>query len=108
MVDEQEVQDSKIADFLGALKEGNIQTSKSSQFRTRRLTYAQKTVQDPEPRSPDKLLRTRTTIYASSEIGVRQEKVPPFEDHILGTFSCHGIEPGQEQECVCLNIYICI
>ena len=98
LVDEQEVQDSKIADFLGALKEGNIQTSKSSQFRTRRLTYAQKTVQDPEPRSPEKMLRTRTTIYASSEIGVRQEKVPPFADDILGTFSCHGIEPGQEAE----------
>ncbi len=96
MVNEQQQQESQIASFLGALQEGKVPVSKSSQFRKKRLTYEQKTVQDPEPRSPEKMLRARTTIYASSEIGVRQEKTAPFGDHIMGTFSCHGIEPGQE------------
>jgi len=96
MVDEQSQQDSKIAEFMNALKDGNVKTSKASGFRTRRLTYAQKTIDDPEPPSPDKMTRKRTTIYASSEIGVRQEKKAPFADTILGTFSCHGIEPGPE------------
>jgi len=98
MVDEQTQQDSKIAEFMHALKEGDVKTSKASGFRIRRLTYAQKTIEDPEPPSPDKLMRPRTTIYASSEIGVRQEKKAPFPDYILGTFSCHGIEPGNEVE----------
>ena len=98
MVAEQQLQDSKISQFMTALKDGNVKSSKASEFRTRRLTYAQKTIQDPELPSPDKLRRQRTTIYASSEIGVRQEKKAPFSDNILGTFSCHGIEPGHEHE----------
>ena len=98
MIDEQAQQDKKIAEFMTSMVEGNVKTSKASGFRTRRLTYAQKTIEDPEPPSPDKLQRQRTTIYASSEIGVRQEKKAPFPDTILGTFSCHGIEPGTEVE----------
>jgi protein phosphatase PTC2/3 len=98
MINEQVLQDTKIAEFMGALKGGNVKSSKSSQFRVKRLTYAQKTIDDPEPRSPEKMLRARTTIYKSSEIGVTQEKKAPFNADIIGTFSCHGIEPGVEPE----------
>ncbi len=98
LVQEQNQQDKKISEYMAALKEGNVRTSKASGFRTRRLTYAQKTIEDPEPPSPEKRLRQRTTIYASSEIGVRQEKKAPFPDTMLGTFSCHGIEPARETD----------
>jgi hypothetical protein len=38
-------------------------------------------------------IQKRTSIFASNEIGVRDEKDPPFAPEVVGTFSCHGIEP---------------
>ena len=89
---------AKISSFISSLKDGDISTTRSSKFRIRRLTYSQRTVEAPEPGSPVTKLTKRTTIYASTEIGVRQEKVAPFPENYLGTFSCHGIEPSDEDE----------
>lgn len=102
----------KIANFISQLKAGDVQTQKTSAFRQRRLTYTQKTVDEPVEAqaqgdgstpapvvSPAKRPRNvRTTIFASSEIGVVREKTPPFPDSVLGTYSCHGIEPSYEEE----------
>jgi len=88
----------KVSSFINSLKDGDISTTRSSKFRIRRLTYSQRTVEAPEPGSPVSKMTKRTTIYASTEIGVRQEKVAPFPDSYLGTFSCHGIEPSDEDE----------
>lgn len=87
MLEDQE----KVAKFLEELKGGRVDTSASSDFRVRRLTYAQKTKEAPE--KPVPLTNSRTTVYASSEIGVKITTAP-FGDDILGTFSCHGIEPA--------------
>lgn len=89
---------AKITSFIGQLKLGDISTTRSSQFRIRRLTYSQRTVQAPENSSPNNKIARRTIIYASTEIGVRQEKVAPFPDSLLGTFSCHGIEPSDMED----------
>jgi hypothetical protein len=104
----------KIAAFISRLKEGEVAIKKTSEFRKRRLTYEQKTSEKPVPQSaaakaaleaagvggastataavPDKAATRakRTAIFASSEIGSRQEKKPPFPPHLMGTFSCHG------------------
>lgn len=92
-------QNAKISSFINQLKDGDISTTRTSRFRIRRLTYSQRTLEVSESASPiSKQQARRTTIYASTEIGVRQEKVPPFPDNYLGTFSCHGIEPSDDDE----------
>jgi hypothetical protein len=98
----------KIATFISRLKDGDIATKKSSEFRKRRLTYEQKTTEKadaPPSAAAQAALQAagiggtaaapvarakRTAIFASSEIGSRQEKKPPFPPHLMGTFSCHG------------------
>lgn len=97
----------KIANFISMLKSGEMQT-KGNEFRQRRLTYSQQTVSDdggssnnaPPTQSPKvtKPRASRTTIFASSEIGVKQEKKAPFPPESLGTYSCHGIEPSDQEE----------
>eukprot|EP01031_Cornospumella_fuschlensis_P026294 gene26294-31763_t len=112
MVEEDELQEhSKIAEFINKLKAGEVQTKAKTEFRQRRLTYSQRTDEDngvpsgpestkkadePSVLSPPKPTgrAPRTTIFASSEIGVKQEKLPPFPNEVLGTYSCHGIEPA--------------
>ena len=81
---------AKIASFILQLKEGDIVTKNASAFRARRLTYAQRTAQAPEEPSPVKLRAKRTSIFASSEVGMRQEKQAPFSANFMGTFSNHG------------------
>jgi hypothetical protein len=151
----------KIADFIKLIKSGEVQTTGTSNFRQRRLTYSAKTddevpsvpssvaaspevmhkvmasvangtisatdatiaaaatpfsLQEPAttPSIPDKaalpiapspsptrkstIRNVRTTIFASSEIGTITEKAPPFPDNVLGTYSCHGIEPSDDEE----------
>jgi hypothetical protein len=85
---------ARISSFISQLKGGEVTTHRASGFRVRRLTYAQKTAEEPE--KPMALTSKRTTIYASKEIGVTQEKEPPFPTNVLGTFSCHGIEPAHD------------
>lgn len=90
----------QLTTFIEKLSSGvSDKEMRTSQFRKRRLTYAHRDNKPVEPTVPERRERAkRTTIYASTEIGVRQEKVPPFPDNYLGTFSCHGIEPGDNDE----------
>jgi hypothetical protein len=90
-------QSGEISSFLDKLKGGEITTPSASNFRARRLTYASKTVDHVEPPSPMVGTR-RTTLYTSAERGVRQLKVAPFPNDILGTYSCHGIEPSTSSD----------
>ena len=50
-----------------------------------------------KPRASGRYERQRTTIYASAEMGVQQKATQPFPKDVMGTFSCHGIEPGYEE-----------
>lgn len=88
---------SKIENFISQLKAGEIKTNASG-FRARRLTYAQKTSEEPEPVVEVKKPTARTTIFSSSEIGVKQLRKAPFPTDIMGTYSCHGIEPSYDEE----------
>lgn len=96
----------KIASFIDALKQGDVGKKpteiSSSGFRARRLTSAIKVEESPKRKSEKERKSSnranRTTIYASSEIGVKQERVPPFPSKIMGTFSCHGFEPDDDTE----------
>jgi hypothetical protein len=108
----------KILDFIKQIKAGEVHTQSTSEFRARRLTYSVKTDEDVIPnampgspfqeRQPSMSMTTsrkqstmrqaRTTIFASSEIGTVTEKPPPFPDSVLGTYSCHGIEPAHDEE----------
>jgi len=86
----------KIASFIQSLKGGDIATKETSQFRHRRLTFSQQTAHDPEPPTPITARLKRTTIFASSELGVKLEKKPPFPEEFMGTYSCHGVEPSKD------------
>lgn len=93
----------KISKFISQLKKGDDSSNKKkpSEFRKKRLTYEnapsgspmespqQNKIPTPQP-SKEKAKPKRTTIFASSEIGVRQDKKPPFASSLMGTFSCHG------------------
>jgi hypothetical protein len=87
----------KVTATISRLKSGedNMVLKASSSFRQRRLSLSQKTAHDPEPPTPDKMLPKRTTIFSSTEIGVKQEKKAPFGAEVLGTFSCHGKTLGR-------------
>jgi hypothetical protein len=94
----------KISSFISQLKKGDIATNKkTSEFRKKRLTYEHIPTGSPleresspvpkviaTPVSKEKAKPKRTAIFASSEIGVRQDKKPPFVSSLMGTFSCHG------------------
>lgn len=97
LMDASTEEDEKIQSFILQLKAGDIVTKPASEFRTRRLTYAQKTAhEEPPPAVVPRITQKRTTIFASKEIGVVQEKMPPFPSTIMGTYSCHGIEPDED------------
>ncbi len=114
-----------MSEFVQSLKDGNESPTKSSKFRERRLTYSvthapsnsskkvisptrnlspAKSTAHPTKTSPAKLPVSsrnnprRTTIYSSAEIGVRQRLKTPFPESVMGTFSCHGIEPSTNEE----------
>jgi serine/threonine protein phosphatase PrpC len=102
LIGEEADRQAKVAEFLSQIKDGNVIQSKASKFRDRRLTFSHKEEKDPTQlkavESPPKLIRKRTTIYSSTEIGVRQEKKAPFDSMLMGTYSCHGIEPGDDYD----------
>lgn len=109
-----------IAKFLEKLQEEKAKR-KSSEFRAKRLTFdadeiveTALTVPEEEelqegnftvnsekgsrsPSSPSKLSK-RTSIFSSGELGVQQEKEPPFPIENVGTYSCHGVEPDPTSE----------
>jgi protein phosphatase 2C family protein 2/3 len=59
-------------------------------FRKRRLTMADS---KPIAGTDSVSFPKRASIFSSTEIGVAAETLAPFTSDILGTFSCHGIEP---------------
>jgi serine/threonine protein phosphatase PrpC len=83
--------DSKIQEFIEKLNLGE-QTVVSSSFRSRRLTASQHII------SPKKLkqepIQIVSAIYPAHELGEDVEENFPFSPKYLGSFSCHGIEPG--------------
>lgn len=92
----------KISTFISQLKAGEVLTRKTSDFRLRRLTCEKKIEQNKQQKMSTKEKSTRrhkrTSIFASSEIGMIREKSAPFPPTIMGTFSCHGIEPDYDDE----------
>lgn len=62
-------------------------------FRQRRLTFAMQ-----RDRSTSANVQHITTIYCSAEIGEVRDITPPFPSTVLGTYSCHGIEPSWTDE----------
>jgi hypothetical protein len=66
-----------------------------SSLRKRRLTMA-----DSKPVSQMDAVSfpKRATIFASSEIGDCHETPAPFSNDLVGTFSCHGIEPEYDND----------
>lgn len=94
LVAEEEGKNAEINEFLSKVKEGNLKTRvQGSTFRQRRLTFDQHEKEKTD--SPTKPRNKRTTIFASTEIGLKQEKQAPFPTTVMGTYSCHGIEPGR-------------
>ncbi len=68
----------KVEAYTALLKSGAIPTVVSSEFRSRRLTYGQKTIHDPEPTMHERRKSTRLHIYASTEVGMTASIRPPF------------------------------
>lgn len=95
---------TRIASFIGDLKAGDVRQSKiQGGIRIRRLTSGTTIEENTTPQSPVQKKKSvssapRTTIFASTEIGVRQERAPPFNADVMGTFSCHGFEPSDDTE----------
>jgi len=109
----------KMIDLIDKIRqdENPVAVSISSDFRLRRLTYGQKDGEEtisffspvkcsnnitPSASSSSKSAAVVTTIFASSEIGttptLKGKIKPPFPAHVMGTYSCHGIEPTMEDE----------
>lgn len=87
------------AHFMTALEKGHIRQQSFKDptgYRKRRGSFSQGVVEDPDHK--EVFEERRTTIYASSEIGLQQAFKAPFPPHIMGTFSCHGIAPAEDAE----------
>jgi hypothetical protein len=92
----------KISLFISQLRNGDLSNKKPSEFRKKRLTYEHQSSTNVSPLESPQLKQQqamsikdaskpkRTTIFSSSEIGVRQDKAAPFPPFLVGTFSCHG------------------
>ena len=92
---------SRISSFIDSLRTGDVrQTKIQGGIRDRRLTSGVSIEESPKQSRKTtvkaKSNPARTTIFASSEIGVRQEKQAPFSEQLMGTFSCHGFEPSDD------------
>ena len=106
----------KVKKFVEQLKSGEVKTKTPSIFRKKRLTYehtphsasspsmatAASMKAPPSPVLPlmqsSKSVRKLTaTIFAADEIGAVQDALPPFPGTAVGVFSCHGVEPGEDQ-----------
>jgi hypothetical protein len=94
-----EKEKEKVTTFVSQLKSGELQSVTHSDFRLRRLTYSHGTTSEdgtisPKKREKKSPHRRQTTIFASSEIGVTHMEALPFPEDVMGTYSCHGIEPS--------------
>lgn len=84
------------AEFIDKLSSGQVKTRRPTGFNLRRGASAQAIVEDPQHK--EVYCKRRTTIYASTEMGLKQEYKAPFSTDVCGTFSCHGIAPAEEEE----------
>ena len=64
----------------------------SSKFRRRRLTFAS----TPRKGGSSDVDPGEECMFRAVEIGEKPAAPPPFPGNIVGTFSCHGIEPSYE------------
>lgn len=93
----------KIDDFLTDLhnSECSVRSDDSAKsntsFRTRRLTYGISLEHELQQVSLV-AMKQRTSIFSSAEIGVVQVSELPFRGDVMGTYSCHGIEPSLYEE----------
>ena len=62
-------------------------------FRKRRLTYAQRKIKLNNQQSTI----MEKTVYSAGEIGENSHTISPFDQKIVGTYSCHGIEPAYDE-----------
>jgi hypothetical protein len=85
-------------------------TPKSQQeFRRRRLSYASQRTQSSNM-LPVEGLDKSVLIYQSREMGAVDDvndKPLPLPPAVLGTYSCHGIEPSWQVSNGCSSSYIC-
>eukprot|EP00611_Tribonema_gayanum_P027397 TRINITY_DN6756_c0_g1_i1.p1 TRINITY_DN6756_c0_g1~~TRINITY_DN6756_c0_g1_i1.p1 ORF type:complete len:471 (+),score=133.79 TRINITY_DN6756_c0_g1_i1:2160-3572(+) len=78
---------------LGALSPPAV--TKTSDFRKRRLSVTAKRGA-PKQGAPDG--RRVSTLYRAQEIGATQVAPLPFAETLIGTYSCHGVEPSYSEE----------
>ena len=62
-----------------------------SNFRRRRLTYAKRGSRRGSISPPPK------TVFSAGEIGEEPTLKPPFPSNLVGSYSCHGIEPAYDE-----------
>ena len=106
----------KIQLYLDKLLNGEVKTQKASKFRKKRLTYehnekpAASLAASPVAMPPKvteikaamghRKVSVSAAMFKADEIGALQDgKVPPpFPPATLGVFSCHGVEPGENED----------
>ena len=77
--------------------------SPPSKFRQRRLSISDIDSLNAGSRFPS-ASATKVELYSAPEIGSAPVAEPPFPPHIVGTYSCHGVEPSRDGSKVCDKI----
>jgi hypothetical protein len=70
-------------------------STKTSDFRKRRLSVTAKRAA-PKAAAPEG--RRPSTLYRAQEIGAAPVAPLPFAETVIGTYSCHGVEPSYYEE----------
>ena len=87
-----------VSNFIDQLKEAD--TPQASKFRARRLSSAH--TYEKGAMMPSTTLNgdatNATVIYSSTEMDGAHQLNPHFSTDILGSYSCHGIEPSDDDE----------
>ena len=95
---------ASVEEFIQKLQKGE-NTVESSTFRERRLSTSQRIASNKDHveggevsevvAAVSKLPQVVSSVmYTCTEMGEELVNGPPFTQECLGTFSCHGIEPG--------------
>ena len=74
-----------------------------SKFRQRRLSISDIDSLNAGSHLPS-ASATKVELYSAPEIGSAPVAEPPFPRHIVGTYSCHGVEPSRDGSKVCDKI----
>lgn len=69
--------------------------SPPSKFRQRRLSISDLDRSGDSP-FPSASAAAKIELYSAPEIGSAPATMPPFPPHIVGTYSCHGVEPSRD------------